>query len=234
MLAGWRWSTGALAQLNAACLPPAKAPTVLSTADRLTTLSGGATYSGDYRVQGDLLLTNGTYITPNTTFYVDGAASKTPLAGGDYVRSVTSGTITVGRNATLVLDGATLTAAGSATSCPMWRGVVLDCARQGPSGPYRLVVQNNSTISHALCAIRMKDDAFAGTSSYRLDHSTFAHNLTHVYDNASHISPQPSFIASCLFVSVPDQMHFPYEQMAGWSQFLYLPGPNDNPYRLVC
>jgi len=92
-----------------------------------TTLSGGATYSGTYRVLGDLVLTNGTYtLTPGTAFYVNGQASKQTLLVGGYRRTVTGSTIKVGANATLVLDGATLTASGGSVNCPMWRGVFVD------------------------------------------------------------------------------------------------------------
>jgi hypothetical protein len=183
---------------------------LLGSAGTTTTVSGGGTYSGTYRVLGSLLLTNGSYrLTPGTIFYVDGQASKTPQ------RTVAGATITVGANASLVLDGATLTASGSTTGCPMWRGVVLNHGGQGPGGTYRLVVQNNSTISHALCGVSVADvsnGSYTGTSNYLLDHTTFANNLTHVSDDTYHPGTQPSLITNCTFSSDPAQMHFPYEE----------------------
>jgi hypothetical protein len=198
---------------RAICVPRGATP--LGVAGQVTTLSGGGTYSGSYRVLGDLLLTNGTYTLRNATFYVDGVASKTLLVVGGFQRSVAGGTITLGANASLTLDNATLTASGGTTACPMWRGLVLDNGGQGPGGTYRLVMQNNSTISHALCGIDMADNYggnMAGTTAYLIDHSTFSHNLTHVRDNTVHTGSQPSLITNCLLESAPLQMHFPYNQ----------------------
>jgi hypothetical protein len=189
----------------------------------VTTLSGGATYSGSYRVLGDLVLTNGTYtLTPGTSFYMSGVVSKTPLLSGGYQRTVSGSTITIGTNATLVLDNATLTASGSTTACPMWRGVVLNHQGQGPNGTYRLVVQNNSTISHALCGIEVQDDYGGypvGATEYTLDNSTFANNLTHVRDNSTHTGNLLSRIANCTFNSDPAQMHLPYDQTSASDKF---------------
>ncbi len=60
-----------------------------------TTVLPPGTYSGTYRVLGNLLLTNGSYTLSNATFFVDGVASKTPVRGG-YQRTVSGSTITVG------------------------------------------------------------------------------------------------------------------------------------------
>jgi hypothetical protein len=179
---------------------------LLGAAGTTTTLPPG-TYSGSYRVLGDLLLTNGSYTLSSATFFIDGVASKT-LVNGSYQRTVAGSTITVGANATLTLDNSTLTAAGSGPGCPMWRGVVLNDGGQPSAATYQLVVQNNSVISHALCAVKAEGDVTA----YRLDHSTFAHNLTHVYDKASHASSIVSVIANCTFASDPAKMHLPYDQ----------------------
>jgi hypothetical protein len=192
---------------------PYSAAATLGSANGATTFSGGATYRGTYQVLGDLVLTNGTYtLTPGTAFYISGRAGKQPIFNGGYQRVVTGSTITVGANATLVLDEATLTASGGTTGCPMWRGVVVDSNGQGPAGPYRLVVQNHSTISHALCAISMADNTTTGATAYLLDQSTFSHNLTHVRDDAFHAGSQPSLITNCLFESDSQQMHYPYNQ----------------------
>jgi hypothetical protein len=109
------------------------ASNLLGSAGTTTTLAPG-TYSGTYRVLGDLLLTNGTYTLRNATFYVDGAASKTLTLSGGYQRTVSGSTITVGANATLTLDNSTLTASGSSATCPMWRGLVVNSNDQGPGG----------------------------------------------------------------------------------------------------
>ncbi|RZK90460.1 MAG: hypothetical protein EOO62_35035, partial [Hymenobacter sp.] len=197
---------------------PANIPAsnLLGTVGTSTTLSGGGTYSGSYRVLGDLVLTNGNYTLNNATFYVEGVAGKAAIFTGGYQRNVSGSTITVGANATLTLDNSTLTAAGSTTDCPMWRGVVLDDRGQAPAGaPYQLVVQNNSVISHALCAVK----AETSTPAYVLDHSTFAHNLTHVYDKAIHTGSQVSQIAHCTFSSDPAQMHLPYDQTSTSDKF---------------
>jgi hypothetical protein len=194
------------------CCPTGIAAGNLLGAAGTTTILAPGTYSGSYRVLGDLLLTNGSYaLTPGTIFYVDGQASKSPQ------RQVTGASITLGANASLVLDGATLTASGSTTACPMWRGLVLNHQSQGPNGTYRLIMRNNSTISHALCAIDVEDSGngatgYTGTSNYLLDNSTFAHNLTHVRDVTYHPGTQPSLITNCTFNSEPAQMHFPYEE----------------------
>ncbi len=189
---------------------PAGAATTLGLSGQTTTLPPG-TYTSTYRVLGDLLLTNGAYTFQGATFYVDGQATTTPR------RQVTGYTITLGANASLVLDGATLTASGSTTGCPMWRGLVLNDHSQGPGGTYRLIMRNNSTISHALCGLDVDDDGngltgYSGTSSYLLTNSTFAHNLTHVRDVTHHPGSQLSFITSCAFNSDASQMHFPYQE----------------------
>jgi hypothetical protein len=190
------------------------ASNLLGAAGTLTTLSGGGTYSGSYRVLGDLLLTNGSYTLSNATFYIDGVASKT-LVNGGYQRTVTGSIITVGANATLTLDNSTLTAAGSGPGCPMWRGLVLDNGGQGTTtGNYRLSMRNSS-ISHALYGLMVADNypTFpAGDTEYLLDHATFAYNWTHVYDNALHAGPMVSVIANCTFASDPAKMHLPYDQ----------------------
>ena len=200
---------------NSTCLSY-RSTNTLGNARGVTTLSGGATYSGSYRVLGDLVLTNGTYtLTPGTSFYMTGRASKLLLANGGYQRQVMGSTITVGANASLILDGAALTSSGSTTGCPMWRGVVLDDGGQPTSAAYQLVVQNNSIISHALCAVK----AETSTPAYVLDHSTFAHNLTHVYDKATHTGSQVSQIAHCTFSSDPAQMHLPYDETSASDRF---------------
>lgn len=185
---------------------------------------------------GDLVLTNGTYtLTPGTAFYISGQASKNPIFTGGYQRVVTGSTITVGTNATLVLDEATLTAVGGTTGCSMWRGVVVDSNGQGPAGPYRLVVQNHSVISHAQCAISMTDNTTTGATAYLLNQSTFSHNLTHVRDEAFHTGSQPSLITNCLFESEPQQMHFPYNQTTAndayytYEAIVARPGSGGNP-----
>lgn len=191
------------------CTPGGAIPT-LGLSGQAAVLPPG-TYTSTYRVVGNLLLTNGAYTFQGATFYVDGVASKTPQ------RQVSGCTITLGANASLVLDGATLTASGSTTGCPMWRGLVLNHQSQGPGGTYRLIMRNNSTISQALCGIDVDDSGngatgYTGTSNYWLDNSTFANNLTHVRDVTYHPSTQPSLITNCTFSSDPAQMHFPYEE----------------------
>lgn len=195
---------------------------LLGTTGQTTTLSGGVAYGGDYQVLGDLVLTNGTYtLTPGTVFYVNGRATRKSLFGTP-IRRVTGSTITVGDNATLVLDGATITASGSTTSCPMWRGIVLSAVGQGASGPYRLVVQNNSTISHALCGIDMeRNGPHPGNEAYLIENSAFAHNITHVRDQMRHTSGTVSFITNCTFDSDPTQTRFPYEQAGGRQYYAY-------------
>jgi len=186
------------------CIPGASVAT-LGVAGQTTVLPPG-TYASSYRVVGDLLLTNGIYTFQGATFYVDGQASNRP-------RQVTGGTMTLGANASLTLDNATLTNSGSTPGCPMWRGLVLNHQGQGPGGTYRLVMQNNSTISNALCGIAIDDisnNGYTGTSNYLLDHVTFANNLTHVSDRTYHPGTQPSLITNCTFSSDPSQMHFPY------------------------
>ena len=199
------------------------ASNLLGAVGRTTTISGGGTYSGAYRVLGSLVLTNGSYILTNATFYVDGAATKRPLAGGGFQRTVSGGTITLGANATLTLDNSTLTASGSGPACAMWRGLVLNNSGQGTTtGSYRLVMQNNSTISHALCGLTVADSyqvSQAGDTEYSIDHSAFAHNLTHINDRTTHIGPRLSVIASSTFESDPAQMHLPYDQTSATDLF---------------
>ncbi len=113
-----------MGQASTNCPPPVSIPAshLLGAAGQTTTLSGGNSYAGDYQVLGDLVLTNGTYtLTPGTTFYVNGRATRIG-AFGTPIRRVSGSTITVGDKATLVLDNATLTASGSTTTCPMWPG----------------------------------------------------------------------------------------------------------------
>ncbi|HET9506228.1 MAG TPA: hypothetical protein VFO93_22000, partial [Hymenobacter sp.] len=190
-------------------------------AGQTTTLSGGNSYAGDYQVLGDLVLTNGTYtLTPGTTFYVNGRATRIG-AFGTPIRRVSGSTITVGDKATLVLDNATLTASGSTTTCPMWRGVVVKGIGAGPGTTNRLVVQNGSAISHALCALSLEDGSNGGTTAYVIERSAFAQNLTHVRDVAVHTAGTTSFIANCTFDSDPGQTRFPYEQAGGTQYFAY-------------
>ncbi len=203
-------------QGSGCCPASVAASNLLGAAGTVTTLSGGGTYSGTYRVLGDLLLTNGSYtLTPGTTFYVDGQGSKSPK------RQVTGASITLGANASLTLDNATLTASGSGPSCPMWRGLVLSNGGQGPGGTYRLVVRNNSTISHAWCGIDLQEEVSipTGATEYTIDNSTFAHNLTHVRDNSRHTGSLLSRIAGCSFSSNPAKMHYPYDATSASEEF---------------
>ncbi|RZL06547.1 MAG: hypothetical protein EOO62_18665, partial [Hymenobacter sp.] len=218
MLAAWLVSTVAVAQT---CVPIRTLNVLGNRNGQPLTLSSGRTFGkGNYRVISDLVLTNGTCtLNPGAIFYVDGQAAKVPLPGGGYQRQVTGCTITVGANASLVLDGATTTASGS---CHMWRGVVLNNGGTGPAGTYRLVMDNNSTISHALCGIDIEDlyGGYAtGATEYIINNSTFANNLTHVRDNTSHNGPSFSVIANSTFNSDPAQMHFPYDHTSAADQF---------------
>lgn len=140
---------------------------------------------------------------------------------GTPIRRVSGSTITVGDNATLMLDGATLTASGSTTSGPMWRGVVVKGTGQGPGATYRLVLQNNSALDHTLCASSLEDGPNGGTIVYLLDQSAFDHNITHVRDVAVHTTGTTSFITNCTFDSDPAQTRFPYEQAGGSQYYAY-------------
>ena len=205
------------------CCPAGIAASNLLGSAATTTILPPGTYSGSYRVLGDLLLTNGSYTLRNATFYVDGVASKTLVRGG-YQRTVSGNTITLGANATLTLDNSTLTAAGGGPGCPMWRGLVLDNGGQGATtGNYRLIMRNNSAISHALYGLLVADaySAFpVGDTEYLLDHATFAHNWTHVYDKTSHAGPMVSVIANC-----PGQDAPALRPDLGHGLVVYLPSP---------
>ena len=214
-----------MAQTSSTCTPPVNVPAnnLLGTAGQMTTLSGG----GTYRVLGDLLY----MLTAGTTFYIDGNASRQAIRGWGFSRSVAGSTITVGTNARLVLDGATLTAAGAVATCPIWRGVVLNSSigpattAQGISGSQaQLSAGNGSSISHAYCAVDVSRDNQTGdTPTYSLTGSAFANNLTHVRDlgyrsNSGYGRGLPSLIQNCSFTSDPPQMHYPYDKTSAIAQ----------------
>jgi len=193
-----------MGQASTNCPPPVSIPAshLLGAAGQTTTLSGSNSYVGTYT------------LTPGTVFYVNGRATRVSFLGTP-TRRVTGSTITVGDNATLVLDNATLTASGSTTTCPMWYGVVVKGTGPAPGNTNRLVVQNNSAISHALCAISLENSSTGGTTDYLIDQSAFAQNITHVRDVASHTTGTTSFITNCTFDSDPSQTRFPYESAGG-------------------
>ncbi|GAB2963825.1 hypothetical protein GCM10027048_36250 [Hymenobacter coalescens] len=180
--------------------PLRSASTTLGSAGAPTTLNangGTITYSGNYRVLGELVLTNGIFeLTPGTRFWMD-----IPLQpNGEPSRG-----IVVGANATLRLNNATI----EAFCTDFWRGIQLD----GLSPNTRLIMENNSTIADAKYGVLAeKPTTYPSYDTYySISNSTFRNNLTHVFDESAHLSAATSSVISgSSFVSTANQMLSPY------------------------
>jgi len=176
---------------------PASA-TQLGSPNVTTTISGSTTYSGAYHVKGDLLLTKGTFtLNPGTTFYFDNLpANGQPI-----------GKITVGNNATLRINNATLRGA-----CNSWFGIVLS---QNHYANSHLIIENNSTIANAKYGVYAEPEdpmvSMVYDTQYSITNSQFRNNWTHIYDESQHSSPASScVITGCSFTSSAQQMLPPY------------------------
>ncbi len=145
-----------------------------------TTYTGGGTFEGSYHVLGDIEFKEGHYtLRPGTVFYVEGAASGT---------NVTGSRITVGKNATLELNGATITAACEI----MWYGIELDVRDPGTEG-VEIYSHNNSAISNAQYGIvatvpsnpldqpRMISGVPSDRYRLRVSNTRFYNNYQHIY-----------------------------------------------------
>jgi hypothetical protein len=108
-------------------------PATLGAFGSTTTYTGGAIFKGTYRVAGNIILKEGTYIlNSDAQFYVDKGL-----------------TITLGKNAKLELNGAIVT-----KSCTdPWEGIVLDVDDPGVQG-VEIVSSNNTVISHGHFGIK--------------------------------------------------------------------------------
>lgn len=194
---------------------------LLGAVGQTVTLAGNHGFTGRYRVLGDLVLTDGAYeLGPGTTFYVDGNArvklvsSRPPYR---YTRTVFGSGITVGANASLLLEGATITASGSSSACPMWRGIFVDNSTPVRAGQtYRLAMDNGCTISHASTGVQVGNgyNPQGNDAPYSIRRTSFTHNLRHFRDAGYNLSV-PSVVQYCTFDSDPAQMHMPYTQSSG-------------------
>ncbi len=145
-----------------------------------TTYTGGGVFDGSYHVLGDIELKEGRYtLRPGTVFYVEGAASGA---------NVTGSRITVGKNATLELNGATITAACET----MWYGIELDVRDPGTEG-VEIYSHYYSEISNARYGIvanapqnpldqpRMIGGAPSDRYRLRINNTRFYNNYQHIY-----------------------------------------------------
>ncbi|RTQ49651.1 DUF3494 domain-containing protein [Hymenobacter gummosus] len=162
---------------------------------------GTTTFSGNHKVLGNLVLTNGTFeLTPGTRFWMAAA----PASNGE-----PAGRIIVAANATLRLNNATI----ESFCTNAWQGITLDVT----SPNARLVVENNSTVADAKYGVLAENNyAYPNNPSpyetyYSITNSTFRNNLNHIWDESMHKTTATSCVVeNNTFTSSANNMLAPY------------------------
>ncbi|WP_165903755.1 right-handed parallel beta-helix repeat-containing protein [Hymenobacter gummosus] len=170
--------------------------TVLGSTTSVTTISGGATFSGTYHVVGELLLENGYFnVKPGTVFYIDGYGRTSP------VRRVTGLRIRLGKNATLHAEEAIFRAACNV----MWSGIVLD-----PDEPGQVLELEESVVAHAYTGVYIPPSS--ELSHYEINNTGFYYNYYHLFDEGKHdgAGPNPCLLQSNLLYSEAQYMLGPF------------------------
>lgn len=174
-----------------------------------TTYTGGGVFDGIYHVLGDIELKEGRYtLRPGTVFYVEGAASGT---------NVTGSKITVGKNATLELNGATITAACET----MWYGIELDVRDPGTEGVeiYSHYYSEISNARYGIVAVtpqnpldqpRMIGGAPSDRYRLRITNTRFYNNYQHIYLPRARSYYADNTISSSSFDCSPATMLAPW------------------------
>ncbi len=188
---------------------PANQPYEIGYPGQSTVLSGANDFNGSYHVRGPLVLEQGVFtLAPGTVFYVDGLTGPSPIATG-CMRSVVGDytQIQIGKSATLILNGATLTA-----NCQtMWGGLEMvgGDARLFSRAVMGSKTWRQSEISQARVGMLVGNCSSTYASSYDITGTSFLNDTYGVASLDADRAAPGSQVNQCLFSSDLTQRLFP-------------------------